>query len=110
MSMHAYGAIDIDAGANDPKSGRGNIPDEVVQELVKAGLAWGGTKDKAFDYLGVDPMHFQLRFPAGSPQGQAIINASTVGRKYWDALGPILAQKHKEKPAPEPTLRVYLKA
>lgn len=97
MSMHAYGAIDIDAGANSPKSGRGDIPDEVVMALVNAGLAWGGARDKAFSYLGRDPMHFQTRFPADSPQGQSIINASPVGRKYWSVIGPMLAKKHQEK-------------
>lgn len=97
MSMHAYGAIDIDSGTNKPENGRGDIPDEVVLELVKAGLAWGGTKDPAFNYLGKDPMHAQLRFPADSPQGQAIINASPVGRKYWSVLGPMIAAKREAK-------------
>jgi hypothetical protein len=97
MSMHAYGAIDIDSGTNKPENGRGDIPDEVILELVKAGLAWGGTKDAAFDYLGRDPMHAQLRFPGDSPQGQAIINASPVGRKYWSVLGPMIAAKREAK-------------
>lgn len=103
MSMHAYGAIDIDASSNDPKSGRGDIPDEVVMALVNAGLAWGGTHDKAFDYLGRDPMHFQLRFPIDSPQGLAIINNSSVGKKYWSVIEPMLMQaRQKAQPAESP--------
>lgn len=96
MSMHAYGAIDIDASSNDPKSGRGDIPDEVVIALVNAGLAWGGTRDEAFGYLGQDPMHFQLRFPIDSPQGLAIINNSSVGKKYWSVIEPMLIQARQK--------------
>lgn len=101
MSMHAYGAIDIDASSNDPKSGRGDIPDEVVIALVNAGLAWGGTRDKAFGYLGRDPMHFQLRFPIDSPQGLAIINNSPVGIKYWTAIEPKLMQARQKAQLPK---------
>lgn len=40
-SFHAYGiAIDMDASENSPAKGRGDIPDEVVMEMVKAGFSW----------------------------------------------------------------------
>lgn len=94
-SFHAYGiAIDMDASENSPAKGRGDIPDEVVMEMVKAGFSWGGRGDLTakYDFLGSDPMHFQMRFPPTDPAGQAIINASSAGRAYWKVIEPMLAE------------------
>ncbi len=86
-SFHKFGlAFDFDAGNNGPKDGRGNIPDQMVMVMVRAGFAWGEVGHKDFAYLGNDAMHFQLRFPAGSSQGQRIINGSPVGKAYLDAI------------------------
>lgn len=86
-SFHKVGlAFDFDAGNNGPKDGRGNIPDQMVMAMVRAGFAWGEVGHKDFAYLGNDAMHFQLRFPASSPQGQRIINSSPVGKAYLEAL------------------------
>lgn len=86
-SFHKFGlAFDFDAGNNGPKDGRGNIPDQMVMAMVNAGFAWGEVGHKDFAYLGNDAMHFQLRFPANSPQGQRIINSSSVGKNYLAAV------------------------
>lgn len=93
-SFHAYGiAIDMDASENSPAKGRGDIPDEVVMAMVKAGFSWGGRGDLSakYDFLGADPMHFQMRFPPSDPAGQAIINASPAGRAYWKIIEPMVS-------------------
>ncbi len=91
LSSHAFGmAIDIDPNLNGPKQGRGTIPDEVAMIMVESGMAWGYIQSKDYRMLGADPMHFQPRFPADSEAGQAIINASPAGRKYWAAIRPML--------------------
>lgn len=95
-SFHKYGlAFDIDAGNNGAKydggaTNRGDIPDHVVLAMVKAGFNWGAVGADRHDYLHDDPMHFELRFPADSPSGQAIIESSEVGQKYWAAISPTL--------------------
>lgn len=105
-SSHAFGvSIDMDPTDNDSSTGhnkregrnrmyaainRGNIPDEVVLAMVESGFIWGGVKTAGFDELGDDPMHFQLRVDPRSAEGQAIINSSVEGRKYWNAIRPLL--------------------
>ena len=90
-SFHKFGlAIDIDAFQNMPRHDRGTIPDQVVMAMVKNGFASGLVAHPDFTYLSADPMHFQLRFPPESEQGQEIINASAVGIQYWEAVKPLL--------------------
>lgn len=97
LSHHAYGlAIDIDPSSNDKGMDRGDIPDEVILAMAEAGFAWGSSKNKAFSYLGDDPMHFQLRFDARDPQAQAIIRSSPVGIKYWNAILPLLPEDYRK--------------
>lgn len=94
LSSHAFGlAIDIDPSANGPQHGRGNIPDQVVMAMVESGFAWGYIHEPV-DYpkLGIDPMHFQQRFPPDSEDGQAIINSSPIGQKYWQAVQEKMSQ------------------
>ncbi len=93
LSSHAFGlAIDIDPNQNGPKDGRGNIPDQLAMAMVESGFAWGLIGSQDYRMLGADPMHFQLRFPPDSAEGQAIINSSPAGRKYWAAIAPMLAE------------------
>lgn len=94
LSSHAFGlAIDIDPSANGPRDDRGNIPDQVALAMVESGFAWGYIREAA-DYpeFGIDPMHFQLRFPPDSPEGQAIINSSPTGQEYWRAVQEKISQ------------------
>lgn len=91
-SFHAWGlAIDIDAGENFGRHGRGTIPDEVAAALVESGLHWGliGNPSKP-PYLGKDPMHFQLRYLPRDPNYLSSISASTEGMKYYYKLKPVL--------------------
>jgi|GEM_PF-6679258 len=97
-SFHKFGlAIDMDHDTNWPKNGRGDIPDHVVMAMVKAGFNWGKVENADAPYLSIDPMHFQLGFPADSETGLAIINASPTGRKYYEAIKPLLekARRHE---------------
>ncbi|MFH0838337.1 MAG: M15 family metallopeptidase [Patescibacteria group bacterium] len=91
-SFHKYGlAIDIDKPENWPENGRGNIPDEVVLAMARAGFNIGMMGDQtARHYLINDSMHFQMRFPPDSPAGQKIVEASPIGRRYWKAISPML--------------------
>ncbi len=91
-SFHKYGlAIDLDPNSNWPKDGRGTIPDEVMVAMAEAGFNLGNMGDKtASHYLINDSMHFQMRFPPDSADGQRIINESPIGRRYWDAVRPQL--------------------
>lgn len=90
-SFHKYGlAIDLDHDTNWPKHGRGDIPDEVILAMAEAGFACGNVADPSFYYLMNDTMHYQMRFPPDSVAGQRIINASPIGKRYWEAIRPEL--------------------
>jgi len=86
-SFHAAGlAIDIDASANGPKDGRGNIPVVVVLALVESGFTSGLRGREKSKYLGTDPMHFQLDDFATSETMLKIVRESEVGKRYFKAL------------------------
>ena len=92
LSSHSAGlAIDIDAGQNGPKydggaKNRGNIPDGVVEALVRAGFVWGGVRKKGFEELGDDPMHFQLSLHPDDARYPETLASDATAEKYWDAL------------------------
>lgn len=90
-SFHKYGfAVDLDPDFNWPKHGRGTIPDEVIIAMAESGFACGMVSNPSFYYLMNDWMHYQMRFPPESVAGQAIINESPIGKRYWQAISPML--------------------
>lgn len=96
-SFHKYGlAVDLDPDHNWPKDGRGTIPDEVMLAMARAGFNLGIMGDKSAYYLINDSMHFQMRFPPESAAGQAIINNSPIGKKYWDAVKPMYEEDRQQ--------------
>lgn len=62
-SNHAYGAaIDLNAAENGLGSGRGTMPQPVIDAFKRQGARWGG------DYRGrTDPMHFEFCDATGYP-------------------------------------------
>ncbi|WP_028136163.1 M15 family metallopeptidase [Bradyrhizobium japonicum] len=63
-SNHAYGAaIDFDAAHNGFGTGRGTMPQSVIDAFKRQGALWGG------DYKGrTDPMHFEFCSRDGAAQ------------------------------------------
>lgn len=90
-SFHKPGlAVDLDHNKNGPKDFRGNIPDQVVMGMVKAGYSWGLVKTDDEPYFSQDAMHFQPRYHYESPAGQAKIKSSNAGRRYWAVIKPMI--------------------
>jgi len=86
-SFHKFGmAVDLDPAQNGPKHGRGNIPDQVIMGAIKAGFAWGMVQTEDEPYFSQDPMHIQPRVDLRSTEGQKIVDASPVGRRYWSVV------------------------
>jgi hypothetical protein len=95
-SFHKFGlAIDIDPGVNGPKDGRGDIPDQVILAMARAGFTSGLFGNEDAPYLGQDPMHFQLEFPPQSETGQRIIGQSEIGRQYYVAIASSLSRENE---------------
>ena len=114
LSAHALGmSIDMNPGLNEPSykyhdqekyphlynpriypgNNRGEIPDEVILALMECGFIWGGSGGAVgCPELNDDPMHLQLGVNPWSERGQAIINASRIGRECWDAVKDTLPQ------------------
>lgn len=95
-SFHKYGlAIDIDPSQNGPEDGRGDIPDQVILVMARAGFTCGLFRTEDAPYLGQDPMHFQLEYPPDSDVGRGIIAGSEIGQRYMAAIQPMAAQSEQ---------------
>ncbi len=96
-SNHAYGAaIDLDAEHNWFNTGRGTIPQTVVDCFKSTGALWGG------DYKGrTDPMHFEYCSRGATP---------VVARpKPLTVTGPIPPTSPKPTPKPPTPAPVVVK-